>query len=132
MDALKPCKHPGCDGTCHPELMPHSRHYAKWVCGSCGKWNDWVRKPSDDASKYRRPAAHRKLVAKFGRGYCEMCMRQENELRDEDTLEGHHSIEFKDGGEPTRENTWILCTACHRLVNWMRTYHGRTTVDESN
>jgi hypothetical protein len=33
-------------------------------------------------------------------------------------------LEFKDGGEPRRENVWVLCSGCERLVHWVRTYHG--------
>lgn len=103
-------------------MLTDGPHYAKETCPNCNRFVRFVPKP--DADKAKRPAAHRDLVRKFGRGFCEMCLRRENELPGPQTLHGHHVEEFADGGEPKRENVWILCTACHAYVNHVRTYIG--------
>lgn len=100
-------------------LTPEKTHYGKLVCERCGRYRRWISKPESDATKYRRPNAHSDLVAKFNRGFCEMCMRSDG------PFEAHHVIEYQDGGDATKENIWILCVACHRLVTWVRKYVGR-------
>jgi hypothetical protein len=120
-----PCQHCGFDGMHKATQLPTGQHWGRIDCGGCGKWIKWLPKPESDPTKYRRPTSHKNLVEKFGRGFCEMCLRAQGELGARETLDGHHVLEFQNGGEPSRENVWILCTACHRLVNWTRTYHGR-------
>lgn len=100
-------------------LRPDTIHHAEYRCLAC-RCRGWLPKPHSD----RRPAAHRDLVAKFSQGFCELCLRRVSELPDNCSLEGHHVIEYHDGGTSDRDNVWILCTACHRLVTWTRTYHG--------
>lgn len=106
------------------ELTPKLPHHGKLVCVGCGKWRRWVAKPETDATKYRRPAVHKDLVHRFSRGFCELCLLRESELRDGVVLEAHHVVEYHDDGDASRENVWILCTKCHRLVTWMRKYVG--------
>lgn len=124
----EPCRYCGAPAPHRIELTPHLPHYAKVTCAAagCGKILGWLPKPDDDPTKYRRPNEHRELVARFGNGYCELCLRTEVELKGRQGLVGHHVIPFHEDGDPKRENVWILCTACHRLVEWMRTYHGNT------
>ena len=90
-------------------------------CRTCKKA---FTQPKPDADKARRPAGHRKLVKKFGRGFCELCLRREAELPASQDLDGHHVVEFADGGTDDQANVWILCTSCHRLVHHQRTYLG--------
>lgn len=104
-------------------LCDSGPHYAKLTCSGCGAFQGWQAKPDSDASKYRRPASHRELVRKYGQGHCELCTRPEGELNPKHGLIGHHVVPFKDGGTDDRDNVWILCTACHALVHWMRTYN---------
>jgi predicted HNH restriction endonuclease len=84
----------------------------------------WLTKPDSDPTKYKRPTQHLNLVADI----CEMCMRTLNEFPKGTTLEAHHVMEFKDDGSNARENIWIICTACHRMIHWIRTYHGTITL----
>lgn len=99
---------------------PQLPHYGREDCADCGRFIRWVPKPEGD--RVRRPSAHRGLVHKFSRGFCEMCLRKENELPDGQTLEAQHVEEFSGGGEPKRENIWIICTACHKLIHCIRTH----------
>lgn len=99
------------------------------VCTACGRTLGFLPKSADDPTKYRRPNEHRELVSRFGKGYCELCLRLEVELKGRQGLVGHHVLPFQSDGEAKRENVWILCTACHRIVEWMRTYHGNTEME---
>lgn len=99
-------------------LTPELPHYAKDVCRSCGRHLRWLPKP--DAEKVKRPAAHRELVRKYAQGYCELCMTAEDDLPDGQVLEAQHVVDFADGGGEGRENIWIVCTKCHKLIHWVR------------
>jgi len=105
------------------ELMTNGHHYARITCCDCGRFAGWMPKPEHDPTKYRRPSSQRDLVSKFSKGFCELCGLPESLLLKGQSLEAQHVIEYQDGGEPTRENIWILCTSCHRLVHHQRTYH---------
>ena len=105
------------------ELTPDGPHYAKHTCVICGKWCGWVPKP--DTAKVKRPAAHRELVQKFSKGFCEMCLTQKEDLPARQVLEGHHVKEFAHAGEPTRDNVWVVCSACHKLIHLVRNYYPR-------
>jgi len=92
-------------------------HYAAEVCADCGRWFRWVPRPGAPA---RRPAAHGNLLARYGRGYCEMCLRSVDQLGPRGGLVAHHVRQYARGGGPQRENVWILCTSCHLAVHWLR------------
>jgi predicted restriction endonuclease len=101
-------------------LTPESPHHARADCQDCGRFLQWLPKP--DAERIRRPAAHRELVRKYSRGFCELCGTREADLPPGQTLEAQHVEEYHEGGEPKRENIWIVCTACHKLIHWRRTW----------
>lgn len=107
----------------HVELTPDGPHHAKEVCARCGRWLRWLPKPDQDRAK--RPANHRELVRKYGRGFCQWCLTPERDLPARQTLEGHHIIPYADGGTDDRANVLILCTGCHKLAHLMRTYYRR-------
>ncbi len=105
-------------------------HYAKVVCCGCSRFLAWLPKP--DTEQSRRPAAHCDLAKKYSRGFCEMCETRNEDLPKGRTLEGHHVVEYHDGGDGSRENTWVICTACHSQVHWLRTYSKRTGGDNAD
>lgn len=121
------CRYCGDIGPHRTILTPELQHHGRVNCRNCGRMLRWIPKPNDDPTKFKRPAAHLDLVKKFGRGFCELCLRKNGEAGVRE-LVGHHVIEYKDGGEPKRENVWILCRACERLVHWMRTYQGSAQI----
>lgn len=112
-------------------LTPQRKHYGMYRCKICDTFNGWIPKPDSDASKYKRPQKHRSLVNKFSRGFCESCLRLEGELPDGQVLEAQHVVPYQQGGKPERDNVWILCTGCHRLIEHQRTYVGHKTLIES-
>lgn len=115
------CDH---DGPQVVRLVETGVHYAQVKCRLCGQFLKWLPKPDNDKSKYRRPPQHRDLVLAYGRGFCEMCLRKQADLPKGQTLEAQHVVEYQNGGTSDRENLWIICTACHKLVHWVRYWHG--------
>ena len=111
---------PKCGNSVEGELTPHLKHYAKGTCPEC-RYVWWLPKPDDDPTKYKRRKKSTNLA--FG-DVCQMCLRSREELPKNTTLEGHHVIEHQDGGKDDTSNIWTLCSACHQLVHWQRTYHG--------
>lgn len=105
-------------GTCRGELRltltAALTHYGRYDCDTCG-FQGWAPKPQDDPTKYQRPKGTTGLADK---DYCEVCLKKEV------VLHGHHVIPVKKGGSDEAENIWTVCTACHRLIEWTRTYYG--------
>lgn len=132
MDNPIKCPKCGHDGPHVVVLETQSVHHARETCAKCLAFVRWIAKPSDDPTKYKRPQKHRNLVAEYSRGFCEMCLRLEDDLPKGQTMEAQHVIEFQDGGSEKRENIWIVCTACHRMIHWLRTYHGRNNITLAN
>ena len=114
------CQHCGAIWDHPVEFTPEGPHHGKVICGKCDRFIRWIPKPDRDKSK--RTGKHRKLVKKYGDGYCQLCLTLEERLPAGETLEGHHIVEYQNGGQPSKDNTLILCSACHSLVNWRRTY----------
>ena len=101
-------------------LTPRSPHYAALICGRCRRKLRWLPKPV--AERVRRPASHRHLVRRYSRGFCQLCLTAERDLPAGQTLEGHHVVEYQQGGDDSRGNVWIVCTGCARLIHWRRTW----------
>lgn len=115
---ILPC--PKCGKRIEPEFQmgPFGPHWAKCTCKACR--SVWF--PPKPGKRKNRESRHTELVRRFGRGFCELCGILQARLPAGEAFEGHHVDEYHLDGEPTRENTWILCTACHRLVHWRRIY----------
>ena len=103
---------------------PDTPHWGELICGYCAHHFYWLPKP--ESEKTKRPASHRDLVHKYSDGFCELCLLRPEQLPPGQTLEAHHIIEVQDGGSADRENIWIVCTKCARLIHWMRTHAGRS------
>ena len=106
------------------EPATNAMHGYVYRCPECDFHMGFTGKSEDDPTKYKRPAEHRDLVSKFSDGFCEMCYLKLHELPPRESLCAHHVDPYAKGGEPTRENIWILCTACHRMVEFQRRYRG--------
>lgn len=101
------------------ELTPEIKHYGKWVCSCCGRFHKWEPTPKNREEGRRKTTA----VKMDDPLCCALCGRQRVELGKHETFETHHSFPLEDGGQDIRENLVWLCTACHRLAHWIRTYH---------
>ncbi len=119
---VRRCPHCATDTEQEVRVRESGKHYADAICCDCGKHAGFPPKPDSDPTKYKRPSAHKDLVRKYSKGFCEMCLCKANDLPKGQTLEAQHVQEFQDGGSERRENIWIICTGCHRLIHWVRTY----------
>jgi 5-methylcytosine-specific restriction endonuclease McrA len=129
MDTMHQCDKCGSSNTVF-RPRPDTIHHGELRCLDC-KCFAWIAKPDTDATKYRREAKHSDLVKKFSNGCCEMCRRSVDELPEKQVLAAHHVVEYQDGGSSERDNIWIVCNACHRLITWVRKYHGSSQILES-
>ena len=123
MDSGIICPTCGYEGHATETLRETGVHYSDLSCPACNRHLGFGKKPESDPTKYKRPKSHQQLVKKYSRGFCEMCLAKEDQLPKGQTLEANHVIEYTNGGEPTRDNIWIVCTACHRLIHWRRYYN---------
>ncbi len=110
------------NGRCDYEESP-GPHYAAMRCTNCGRHKGFI--PFPDSKKRSRPTSHSNLVAKSGVKHCQMCLRNKSELVKPDHLQAHHVTEYAEGGASDPDNIWIVCSACHSLIHWTRTYLGR-------
>jgi HNH endonuclease len=100
-------------------------HFARTNCKNCGAFIEWVKYP-EAAPKNDRRKSRKKLRDLADR--CEICLRHRHELPAADTLETHHVLEVAaDNGTDDPANLRRYCTACHSMVNWLRTYFGHYT-----
>lgn len=112
---MRPCR---CGST---DLAPGEWDERAVRCRSCGTA---FTQPKPKNEKAKRPAAHRALAKRFGRGFCEYCLRLEKDLPAGQVLEGHHVVQYEDGGTDERENVHVICTWCHVDTHQKRTYLG--------
>ena len=103
------------------EIKQTGPHWAKLRCKACNCV--WFA-PKPDKDKAKRPSSQAKLVKRYSRGFCELCLIPADRIPPPEILTAHHVTEFQDGGDESRENIWILCTRCERLVHHQRTYLG--------
>jgi 5-methylcytosine-specific restriction endonuclease McrA len=59
---------------------------------------------------------------RLGVDFCQICLRTEDQLGDGETLESHHIIPVKNGGEDSPKNIHVTCTSCHKNIHHRRTY----------
>ena len=100
-------------------LTPNTIHYSKTICTKCSRWIRWNHNPQK--VKYRSSTTKHKMNLDF----CKICGRKEQELGWNETLEIHHLIPLDEGGEDTPENILVTCTACHKLIHWIRLYFNK-------
>jgi 5-methylcytosine-specific restriction endonuclease McrA len=102
---IVPCDH---EELCR-DYGPHpGGHYCKVTCVKCRRFIKWEGKPKD---------------------YCELCLSMKEDLVLPDTLEIHHVLEVQHGGSDDPENLQTLCTGCHRMVHWRRTYNRHSSFE---
>jgi hypothetical protein len=120
--AAKSCKR--CDhiGAGMTFTFTEGPHFARLNCNGCGSFIEWVSLPDAPAKPNRRRS--RKKLRDLG-DRCEICLRHRDELPKPEQLEVHHALEVEaDDGTDDLENLRAYCSACHAMVNWVRTYFG--------
>ena len=118
--ATLPCRNCGAQAA-KATLEQDGPHFARIECEACGAWIDWLSWPLQRASERKR---RRQRITRLGEDRCEICLRTQAELPPPDTVNEHHVIAHADSGASDPDNTRVYCTACHRLVEWARTYFG--------
>ena len=115
---------PKCGHTGEPQRVDGSfgPHSIKQVCAQCGAFIGWLS--SGNGGRKKRPAKHCELAKRYGQGFCEICRRHLDNLPIEKRwFEGHHIVEYQDGGTDDRTNVMVLCPMCHELVHLIRRHH---------
>ena len=103
---------------------PQLVHEGKWICKDCGAFVKWGKNEKKNirtrtSMKSLRGVAH---FYKMKTPRCFFCGRAKDELGANETLTIDHIIPLSEGGEDEVWNLQILCTACHKLKNWVTTY----------
>ena len=116
-------------GKHHGEIVfvetPNLQHHGKEICEDCGKWFKWVSKPENVGTRKRISKISFERVASFHKMeqlICFLCLRNKDQLVENETLTRDHIVEINTGGKDIVENLQILCSACHKLKNWLRLY----------
>jgi len=105
---------------------PNHIHYGKDVCSDCGKWFKWIRNPDNKGkNRYGTSKFSVRDILKFHKKneeICFFCLRKKDELGFNETITRDHIEEVDKGGKDELENLQVLCSACHKLKNWVRLY----------
>ena len=99
-------------------------HYARLDCPNCNKWIRWMPNPD---IKGRRGTSKFDIndVLNFHNKkneICFLCLRRRNQLGNKETFTLDHIEELSHSGKDELGNLQILCSACHKLKNWVRLY----------
>jgi 5-methylcytosine-specific restriction endonuclease McrA len=125
IDLLLRC--PQCNEDVRPDITPSNNGTTttyKATCPLCGTYIKWLSKSIFEGVKKqngrrRKPAWSASTV---GIEYCELCGRTRECLGINEKLECHHKVPIEHGGTDTRDNILILCSPCHRMAHFLRTY----------
>ena len=114
-----------CDSNLIIKETPNTIHYAKLICAKCGKWFKWLSHPDNEERRTQTSKfgiSHIINFHKMKRSRCFFCLRTRSQLGTHETLTIDHIEEIDKGGKDIIENLQILCSACHKLKNWIRLY----------
>lgn len=116
-----------CEGETYQKkvIRPIGPHYGEMICVSCNNRIKFLPKPRNENKRKQNKYS----AEAIGINYCEMCLRDREQLFSYETLEVHHKIQISMGGEDKPGNIWVVCTPCHRLIHFCRTYLRRTDND---
>jgi len=106
-------------------LTEQSVHYGKMECGHCKKFSHWISNPNKKTEGLRANKKQVIDICKFhniNKEMCFFCLRGREQLGWSETLTIDHIQELDKGGTDTLENMQVLCSACHKLKNWVRLY----------
>jgi hypothetical protein len=114
------CRHCRNDIVPNIEILPEtSIHYGKYTCPVCDSWIGFKAKPENEKKLEKRPNGTPTPEA-LGIEYCQICLRPRERLGSRETLDTHHIDD--DPANLERLNFLIVCSACHKLIAWTRTY----------
>ncbi len=108
------------------KLTPQLTHYGRVDCPLCKKFSHWVKNPNKANVRTSTSKLSITKILEFHNikdEVCFFCLRKRDQLGVCETLTIDHIIELDKGGLDEIGNLQILCTACHKLKNWMRLYN---------
>ena len=114
----KHCNHCQKDVGTVLQVLSEGTHYGRLNCEECGRYVSFVKKPNNEGKRGRNKYTPEDLKI----NHCQLCLRPGHRLGSRGVLDVHHVIEIQDGGDDTKENIWVVCTSCHRLIHHQRTY----------
>jgi len=94
-------------------------------CLDCGRWNTWIKSGEKEGVRTKTSKHKLNQVLKFHnkeKEICFFCLRTKEKLGEYETLTLDHIEELNEGGKDEIENLQVLCSACHKLKNWVRLY----------
>jgi DNA-directed RNA polymerase subunit RPC12/RpoP len=98
---------------------PDTPHAGELRCPDCGFFLGWKAKPENEKKLSKRPNGA-PTPADLNIDFCQLCLRQREWLGTNETLETHHINDDPTNHE--RLNLLVACTACHKLIAWLRLY----------
>ena len=101
------------------EETPDTPHFAKLICPECNRFIDWMGMPQN---KDKRGKSSKFTPESLEIDYCEFCLRPQEMLGRNETLDIHHKMPVEFGGEDTQSNILVLCTYCHKTAHQRHTY----------
>ena len=122
-----------CNSTLTLTLTPNLPHYGRLDCPKCG-FIGWAKNPHSPRNKGTKllRVGNKVSVDKiqryhnFKEPFCFFCLRKKYELGIRETLIADHILELVDTKEGENRdhisNGQILCSACHKLKLWDKTY----------
>lgn len=115
---------PNCNNQIIFKETPNLTHYGKLVCVECGRWFKWVSNPDKKTRSKTSQYKNKDILAFYGlaQEICFFCLRKKDQLGKCETITRDHIIELQESGEDSPNNIQLLCTSCHKLKNWARTY----------
>lgn len=114
----------GCERKIKPVTKGETNetHGYKLVCPECGVFLGWGGKVKPLKKNGKRSLSSNWTADRLRTNYCQWCGRR-REMLGPGTLEIHHIVPIKDGGEDHPSNIMVLCTACHKEVHHRRLYY---------
>lgn len=100
---------------------PDTPAHAEELCKICNAHIKWVPKPKNKDKREKRPCYPR--PEQLGINYCQICLLPKVNLLTNEVLETHHVN--GDSTDRSSLNFLVVCTACHSVINWLRTYRMR-------
>lgn len=100
------------------KLLKTGPHHAEILCSQCGRNLGYVPKPKNKDKLEKRPNGC-PTPKKLGINYCQICLRPIEDTHRQ-YLETHHIDDEPKNNE--LPNLLVVCLACHKLINWTRTY----------
>lgn len=118
-----------CNSALKLTITNNTIHYGRLDCPKCG-FRGWARNPnSEKIGTTAEKRIGRKIEPSeccffhhINGEICFFCLRKRNELGCSETLTIDHIVELDKGGKDEIENMQVLCSACHKLKNWIRLY----------